>query len=209
MAGATWTLENVEEVAEKSATFFIPSRTERCALRVGQLARLHFVLESPPEGGPRAERMWVEIESVREDGSYRAYLTNEPTAISGLKPGDLIEFWPRHVARLYIPKDDPRWHPNLEKSALVSESVFEECCRWLYHESPDRPEDSGWRLFSGTETPDQLGDVSRIRLCKVSWLVDFDPSLGDVLRGQADAAFERGSREEPWREVSDWTPPGD
>ncbi len=207
MAKRTWSLEDVEDAAQRSDTFFIPSRAERSALRVGELARLHFLLASPPPGGPRAERMWVEIESVNDDGSYRGYLTNQPTAIDAPKPGELIDFSPRHVARLFIAKDDPGWYANMERAALVSENVFEDCCRWVFHQPPDREEDSGWRLFSGTETEQQLGDPSRIRLCNVAWLCDFDPSLAELLRTEVDAAFERNSRDDAWSQVIDWTPP--
>jgi hypothetical protein len=207
MAKRTWYLEDVEEAAQRSETFFIPARVDRCALRVGELVRLHFMLSSPPTDGPRAERMWVEIESLDDEGSYRGYLTNRPTAINDLKPGDLIDFSAEHVARLFIPKDDPRWYANMERSALVSESVFEDCCRWIFHQSPDRKEDSGWRLFSGTETEEQLEDPRRVRICNVAWLCDFDPSLAELLRTEVDTAFERNSRDDPWNQATEWSPP--
>lgn len=206
MAEQDWHLEDVEEAARKSQTFFIPPLAERSALRPGQLVRLHFVLKVCAPDGLRAERMWVEIESVDEEGSYRGYLTNKPTAIESLRPGDLIRFSPRHIAQAFIAKNDPRWNPNMELSAFVSESVFEECCRWVYHEHPDRKEDSGWRLFSGTETVAQLEDPARVRLCNVAWLCDFDPTLREVLRTTADAAFERNSSADSWTQVTDWTP---
>jgi len=205
----TWELEDVEEAARASATFFIPSAEERRSLPVGKLVRLHFVVLGRKEGEPRAERMWVEVESARGEGRYLGYLTNRPSVIEGLAPGDLIEFAAQHVARVYIEKDDPSWFANAERAALVSESVFEDCCRWLFQEAPDREDDSGWRLFAGTETPEQLEDVGRIRVCNVGWLCDFDPTLRELLRREDRVAFERPGRDAPWRRVEDWVPPVD
>ena len=226
----TWELEDVEEAARASATFFIPSAEERRSLPVGKLVRLHFVVLGRKEGEPRAERMWVEVETARGggmagargaermggvgapaggEGRYLGYLTNRPSVIEGLAPGDLIEFAAQHVARVYIEKDDPSWFANAERAALVSESVFEDCCRWLFQEAPDREDDSGWRLFAGTETPEQLEDVGRIRVCNVGWLCDFDPTLRELLRREDRVAFERPGRDAPWRRVEDWVPPVD
>lgn len=204
----SWTLENVEATsAEYPDTFFIPAQEERRHLAVGRLVRLHFVLADPPDDGPRAERMWVEVHATTETG-YLGVLTNRPAYILDLSPGDVVEFGPQHVARTFITKDDPRWHPNMEMKALVSENVIEGACCWLYREAPDRPEDSGWRLFGGDETEEQLEDSSRVRVCNVAWLCDLDPSLEPILRMQ-EGAFEREHRGAPWQRVEDFTPRDD
>jgi hypothetical protein len=201
----TWDLEDVEVTAQESRTFHIASRDERSSLQVGALVRLHFVLRAPQPGEPRAERMWVEIDSMGSN-LFRGYLTNQPEFIRDLRIGDLIEFGPQHVAQLVVSRDHSRWYANAEREALVSENVFEDCCRWLYREPPDREDDSGWRLFSGTETEAQLEDARRIRICNVEWLCEHDPSLRELLRREDCVAFERADRESPWQQVTDWEP---
>jgi hypothetical protein len=205
----TWELEDVELAAQGSPSFFVPKKDERFSLKAGAVVRLHFVLLDPAPDAPRAERMWVEVESVIGFGRYRGYLTNRPQSIEGLAQGDLIEFGAEHVARTLIDRDDPRWYANAERNALVSEKVFEDCCRWLYRETPDRDEDSGWRLFSGRESEQDVSDASMIRICNVSWLCDYDPSLAPILRRDDLVAFERKERGAPWIQADDWEPDAD
>jgi hypothetical protein len=204
-----WELENVEQAARDSATFFIPSLEERRSLRVRQMVRLHFVLRDRGPDDPRAEWIWVEVASVQEEGRYRGYLTKRPAVLGDLAPGDLVAFGREHVARVYVRQDDPRWYANAERQAMVSEGVFEDCCRWAYREGPGREDDSGWRLFAGTETEEQLADAERIRQCNVAWLCDVDPTLAELLRREDPVAFERSSKDAPWVEVGDWVPPAD
>jgi hypothetical protein len=55
-------LEDVEETAHECPdSFFIPTLQKRKTQRVGDSVRLHFLLENPAEGDPRAERMWVAV----------------------------------------------------------------------------------------------------------------------------------------------------
>ena len=151
--------------------------------------------------------MWVLIVETRGD-RYVGELTNEPTAIKGLTVGDRVEFGPEHIAQTIIKRSDPRWFEAAEKHALVSAAVFEEgkSTTWMYREPVTRDEDSGWRLFTGDETEAELADASRVRICNVAWLIDFDPSLLPAIRGPVGSAFERSSAAGPWLAVTDWEP---
>lgn len=203
-----WNLEDVEKTSLLNPnTFFIPSQKERQKQKKGDLVRLHFVLKHPPEDGPRAERMWVEItEKKLFSQKYIGILTNQPIYIKSLHAGDKIEFEPKHIARIIIPKDDPRWLDIGEKMALVSKKCMEEggCVRWLYRETPDREEDSGWRLFEGTESDEYNSDSSNIRVVNIYSLLDKDPSLITPLRGVFGTAFERENIKSRWIEINDW-----
>ncbi|SFA75647.1 hypothetical protein SAMN05216312_101307 [Cohnella sp. OV330] len=203
-----WSLEDVEQTSLRyPSTFFIPSQNERKKQKKGDWVRLHFVLEHPSEDGPRAERMWVEVtEKKRWSQKYIGILTNQPVYISSLQIGDIIEFEPKHIARILIPKDDPRWLDIGEKMALVSNKCLEKgnCVRWLYRETPDREDDSGWRLFEGTESDDYSSHASNISLVNIHSLLDKDPSLLMPLKGAIGTAFERENAKSRWIEVKDW-----
>lgn len=115
-AGPDWELEDCVACHSSSPdTFEIPSPEEESLVAVGHLLRLHFVItgEEPLRDPdcPRAERMWVEVCDVLESGIIRGHLTNEPVCIPSLCPGDVIEFEWRHVAQVYVTKDNPM-HPE-------------------------------------------------------------------------------------------------
>jgi len=156
--------------------------------------------------------MWVDIvERTGDPPRYVGELANEPRYIRDLALGDRVEFGPEHIAQTIIGRADPRWFEAAEQKAIVSGQVFEEgegVC-WMYREPAARDEDSGWRLFTGHETHEYLDDPSNARICNVSWLLDFDPSLQPAIRAQPGKAFERASLSAPWVEVVDWKAPED
>ncbi|MBP3965025.1 immunity protein Imm33 domain-containing protein [Paenibacillus lignilyticus] len=78
------------------------------------------------------------------------------------------------------------------------------CVRWLYREAPDQEEDSGCRLFEGTETDEYNSDSSNISIVNIYSLLDKDPSLVTPLRGAFGTAFERENIKSRWIEVKDW-----
>ncbi|MFD2332581.1 DUF2185 domain-containing protein [Cohnella sp. GCM10020058] len=203
-----WSLEDVEQTNLLNPnTFFIPSLKERQKQKKGDFVRLHFVLEHPAEDEPRAERMWVEVTGKKRWGqTYTGILTNQPVYIKSLQIGDQIEFEPKHIARVIIPKDDPRWLDIGEQMALVSNKCLEEggCVRWLYRETPDREDDSGWRLFEGTESDAYSSQASNISVVNLYALLDKDPSLITPLKGAFGTAFERENTNSPWIEIKDW-----
>lgn len=151
--------------------------------------------------------MWVEItEKKLFSHKYIGILTNQPTYINSLHAGDKIDFEPKHIGRIIIPKGDQRWLDSGEKMALVSNKCLEEsaCDRWLYRETPDREEDSGWRLFEGTETDKYNSDSSNIRIVNIYSLLDKDPSLITPLRGAPGTAFERENINSRWIRQDRW-----
>lgn len=89
-----YVLANVEERNRAHPdTFHIQSRSRREALMVGDSAKLIF-----EEKGVGTERMWLRILAPVSDGRYYGELANQPVMISGILPGDRIEFGPEHVA---------------------------------------------------------------------------------------------------------------
>ena len=203
-------LENVEKVAQTHPdTFFIPPIDERQNQEIGDSVRLHFLLDNPNEGEPRAERMWVTVTQTRNLlRPYRGTLENSPVYIDDLNIGDEVEFKPCHIARTIIKEDDPRWIDSAEQKALVSSMCFDEgeCVRFLYREKADRDEDSGWRMFTGHESEEYTNEANNIRIVEVGWLLDRDPSLLEPLKQGVGAVYERDDQGSHWKIVTDWTP---
>ena len=200
-------LNDVEQdAAERPDTFFIPEKAERATQGVGDLVRLHFALTKADSRNmlPKAERMWVEVSRPLVDGTYEGILTNEPRYITTIKSGDSITFEPRHIARTYIKKSDPRWVSCSELQAMVSARVLEPeaVVRFVYREEPDNKRDSGWRMFTGTESEEYNEDPGNIRLPLVGYLLDRDPTLREIIESEPGTAFEKVSGSKRWEVVS-------
>jgi len=204
-------LEDVVKVArEYPETFFIPSAHERKSQRIGDSVRLHFRLKNPSTDEPEAERMWVTV--TQEQGFFRPYkglLQNSPAFIEDLEEGAEVTFKSCHIAQTIIKKRDPRWIHCANLKAVASEMCFfdGECVRFLYRQDANRAEDSGWSMFTGHETEEYNNDPRNFRIVNVGYMVARDPSLRQPLKEGVGAAFERSTKEEPWRRVTDWTPP--
>ncbi|GFO57578.1 hypothetical protein GMSM_45850 [Geomonas sp. Red276] len=203
-------LEDAEKTASQHPDeFFIPSAEERKNQKIGSSVRLHFLLDSPGENEPRAERMWVTI--TQEQGLFKPYkgtLENVPVYIDDLTVGDEVMFKSCHIAQTIIKKGDPSWIDSSELKALVSRMCLMkgEAVRFLYREKPDRKEDSGWRMFTGHETEEYNDDARNISLQDVGFMLDRDPSLLEPLKEGEGAVFEREEKGKPWARVTDWSP---
>lgn len=205
---AEWFLGDAEEQHRAHPrTFFIPSRSQREALAVGDWARLTFVLRNPAVDGPSAERMWVVVSEVAGSG-YVGELTNEPVAMSGLGPGDLVRFEPEHVIAVI----DPWWAPYEGKVAFANRRLVEDDGLdpgFVVHDPSDeqlpplpvsstwRPEGattngvqatrsdgriaSGWQLLVGDETEEELEDPSNVLLPHLPWLMERYPAFGALV----------------------------
>lgn len=76
--------------------------------------------------------------------------------------------------------------------------------RWLYREEADREEDSGWRMFSGGENEEYTDNPDNIRIVSVGYLLDKDPTLLEIIKGDIGSAYERHNNETSWEKVHDW-----
>lgn len=62
---------------------------------------------------------------------------------------------------------------------------------WLYRERSDAEGDSGWRVFAGDESPEEMDDPDSHALYNASTIVAQAPGLEIVLDFEAPIAFER------------------
>src|SRR4051812_32697693 len=75
-------------------TFGLPTDAERRSLRVGQFAKVVFVVgvdRSDPRPQPEGERMWVRVTHVLGDGRYKGKLDNDPL-YARIKCGAVVRF---------------------------------------------------------------------------------------------------------------------
>jgi hypothetical protein len=77
---------------------------------------------------------------------------------------------------------------------------------FLYREQADRAQDSGWRMFSGSESQEYTDDPENIASVDVGWMLDRDPTLLEPLKEGIGAVFERTEANGKWTRVHDWAP---
>jgi hypothetical protein len=62
---------------------------------------------------------------------------------------------------------------------------------YLYREAPDSAADSGWRLFSGTESQGYADDPSNFSMYNAITIVEKFPEVAALLSHDFPVAFER------------------
>lgn len=62
---------------------------------------------------------------------------------------------------------------------------------YMYRESADRAEDSGWRFFSGEESQAYVDDSSNTSIYAVNTIANYDPAIIPHLDSPAGSAFGR------------------
>ncbi|MGB0467783.1 MAG: immunity protein Imm33 domain-containing protein [Pontibacterium sp.] len=94
--------------------------------------------------------------------------------------------------------------------ALVSKMVFEEKLpvRFMYKTVPEHLNDTGWRMFTGYETPEYLEDeLSNLLPVAVEKMVELDATLTDLVEYNAGTVWERAPDSEGWERVYDYRIP--
>src|SRR5690606_398218 len=82
-------------------TFWIPEKSARESLVIGDLVKLIFSMEGRAGSeGASVERMWVEVTEICE-GHYVGRLDNEPYGSECVKCDQTVFFQPRHVIDIY------------------------------------------------------------------------------------------------------------
>ncbi len=97
-----------------------------------------------------------------------------------------------------------RW----SKSALVSKKIMNDGqpVRFMYREVADRDEDSGWRMFSGTETEEYNEHADSIAIVPLDAFADIDMRVDKLLDEPVGSVFERREADHDFYRVTDWKP---
>jgi len=72
---------------------------------------------------------------------------------------------------------------------------------YMYREIADRPEDSGWRFFSGDEDQAYIDDLSHTAIYAVNTVANYDPDIIPYLDTPAPCAFEKIQGTSTYRRV--------
>lgn len=89
---------------------------------------------------------------------------------------------------------------------LVSNMVVDQNIKpgFLYREKRTRPEDSGWRIFTGFESEEYNDNPDNIGIYNPSTILKIDPSLKDILLKGVGSVYERVKDDSDWYKVTDF-----
>jgi len=188
-----WYLEDVEETHRQHPnTFRLPSLVERMGLQPGASVRLHFTFCSPEADHCQTERMSVTITHADGKGGFRGELNDEPLHITSLSVRDEITFLARNVARVMIPRNDPRWvDPELLALATLR-ALKTGSIGFARRGKPHNAQDSGWIMYHGDEGRAYCREPSNYRKVSLDLLLEIEPALREVL-ARPGGGYERTS----------------
>ena len=199
----SWRLNDAEIIRKESPyTFYRPSPAAMSLLRPGNLVKLIFAFDSTDPKTPAAERMWVRIDRI-ENKRFFGVLDNDPLYIRNLKAGDPVEFDDRHVIQTDVPDPVPDPTAPYRARCFVTNRVLngEAPARYLYRESPDSDDDSGWRITAGDETDEYMDDPSNSAYVSLGSVLRQDDSFVDLLGTLAPCAFSRNAANQRFEAV--------
>jgi hypothetical protein len=100
---------------------------------------------------------------------------------------------------------EERWFGEFAKRAIVSARVTRdgEPVRYLYRETPDHAEDSGWRVFAGDESDEYANTAGNASVLPLRDLLARDKELESILRTPAPCTFERKDAAAPFEKIDD------
>ncbi|KUJ59775.1 hypothetical protein AR687_21455 [Flavobacteriaceae bacterium CRH] len=89
---------------------------------------------------------------------------------------------------------------------MVSKMVVDQNMkpRFLFREKRTRPEDSGWRIFTGFESEEYNDNPDNIGIYNPSTILNIDPSLKDILLKGVGSVYERIKDDSDWYKVTDF-----
>lgn len=76
--------------------------------------------------------------------------------------------------------------------------------RFLYREKRTRPEDSGWRIFTGFESEEYTDNPNNAGIYNPSTILKIDPSLENILLKGIGSVYERTDDNSDWYKVTDF-----
>ena len=89
---------------------------------------------------------------------------------------------------------------------MVSKLVVDEQMepRFMYREKSTRPEDSGWRIFTGFETEEYNDDPDNTGIYNPSTILNIDLSIADILLKGVGSVYEKNEDGSAWDRVYDF-----
>ncbi|RYE18916.1 MAG: DUF2185 domain-containing protein, partial [Sphingobacteriaceae bacterium] len=149
---------------------------------------------------PSAERMWVLLEAINDDGTYTGKLDNDPFYIKDLKAGDEVRFGSEHIIQ-YQTLDDELDTADTEPDKLqqyfnrcyVSNQIMQEGNKVgrLYREEPENEKETGWTLLSDHESQEYVDDPDNLQYIAIGKVLNIDDSFIHLLDMPAGSDYAR------------------
>ena len=191
MQNQSWHLENAQNIAnEFPYSFYKPSSEVTALLKAGNQAKLIFQFESDDPDAPRAERMWVEITEVTDNG-FCGTLDNDPDYIQDIKYQDPIEFQACHIIDTDLNDPVPSITDKYIKRCFVTNNILYEgeSVGYIYREEPEHEDDSGWRMTTGKETDEYMDNSNNTSYVSLGAVLREDDSFLPLLERESGVAF--------------------
>ncbi len=95
--------------------------------------------------------------------------------------------------KFFIPKENIRALVTFMGSGFATDEIMVEGKKigYMYRETPDRKDDSGWRFFSGDESEAYINDPNHIGIYAVNTVANYDPDIIPYLETPAPCAFKK------------------
>jgi len=201
MKQPSWSLENAIEIQKEAPyTFYRPSEAIIDRLKPEEATvKLIFSFDSDEPNVPAAERMWVIVNSINEDGSYTGTLDNDPFHIKDLKAGDKVIFKREHIIdydtlkKLDIEDENLGKLEKYFKKCFVSNQIMHDGYKVgrLYREESDDEEYSGWTLMSDYESQEYVDDYNNLQYIAIGVVLNKDDSFIHLLDSPVASDFAR------------------
>ncbi len=189
----SWVLEDAQKLSEQYPyTFYKPSKEVVGMLAPGNQVKLIFEFQSDDPETPRAERMWVTVDSI--DGAhYLGTLDNQPLHIKDLQLGASIQFEEKHIIDTDLKDPVPNIVDKYAVRCFVTRRVLYDGfpIGYLYREEPDNKEDSGWRIMAGDESQEYMDDSENISWVSLGAILREDDSIVHLLGAPVGTAYAR------------------
>lgn len=187
----SWHLENADEIAaEKKYTFFKSPRETIALVTPGEVVKLIFVFESEDPEAPRAERMWVLVDTIEPNGKFIGRLNNHPSWIKDLKLDDEVTFDATNIINTEHDDDDNLVERYI-KRCYVTNRILKDGARvgYLYRETPDNERDSGWRFTANDESDEYMDDSKNTAFVSIGAVLSKDDSFIHLLDSPEGSEF--------------------
>jgi hypothetical protein len=192
-ASPSWSLVNADElVSQYKYTFYKAPRNLIEKVSIGEVVKLIFRFESDDPEAPGAERMWVLVDEIGQDGTFKGRLDNDPKYIQDLKAEDPISFSACHIINTEHDDDDNLVERYI-KRCFVTNRVLNDGVRagYLYREEPDEEKDSGWRITANDESDEYMDDSNNCAYVSLGAVLTKDDSFIHLLDSPIGSAFVR------------------
>jgi len=201
----SWRLEDADAIAAAHKYTFFKSPPETIALvKPGDVVKLIFVFDSEDPDAPRAERMWVLVDSIEPDGRFIGRLNNHPSWIADLKLDDQVIFDSSNIINTEHDNDDNLVERYI-KRCFVTNRILKDGARvgYLYREEPDNEKDSGWRFTANDESDEYMDDSENIAFVSIGAVLSKDDAFIHLLDSPVGSSFAFDSRTQSFVSLED------